>query len=124
EIGEKIFEYIFPGVSTSDTTSDMTGVSPFLVHTIKPVPGGHEGDDESSGDSNDILVESPTDERSLGDARHHGSLNIPDRPATSYSVSRSSTLLGTGYEKSIRSFMPSRTPSTSYPTEMKSRRSN
>ncbi|KAF8469216.1 mitochondrial protein from FMP27-domain-containing protein [Kalaharituber pfeilii] len=128
EIGERIFEYIFPGVGSGGPENGA--ISPFMVHH-KPL-AGDEGDDESSESEDEGQTYSPTDDRhiglsSSGDGRLRANLTLPERPATSYS-SRSSSFLGSGYEKSIRSFIPSRTQSTtnmaSDTLTIKSRRSN
>lgn len=45
DIGEKIFEYIFPGVGKSAFESG--GFSPFIVHSMKPVPDETRSDHDS-----------------------------------------------------------------------------
>ncbi|RPB29873.1 hypothetical protein L211DRAFT_855009 [Terfezia boudieri ATCC MYA-4762] len=125
EIGEKIFEYIFPGVGSGGLENGA--VSPFMVHH-KPVMAGDEGDDESSDSDDERQTYSPVDDRVIGDGRLRASATLPERPATSYSsyTTKSSAFLSSGYEKSIRSFMPSRSSSaiTSDSITIKSRRSN
>jgi hypothetical protein len=53
EIGEKVFEYIFPGAGKSAFES---GFSPFLVHSMKPLPDKAE---ESESD-NDVAFTTET----------------------------------------------------------------
>lgn len=43
EVAEKLFEYIFPGVGGS--AFDGGGFSPFLVHSMKPLPDPADGSD-------------------------------------------------------------------------------
>lgn len=126
EIGEKIFEYIFPGVGNG--AEENAGVSPFMVHH-KPAMAGDEGDDESSDSDDERQAYSPVDDRVISDGRLRASATLPERPATSYSsyTTKSSAFLSSGYEKSIRSFMPSRSATsmmTSDTVTIKSRRSN
>jgi len=125
EIGEKIFEYIFPGVGSGGPENGA--VSPFMVHH-KPTMAGNEGDDESSDSDDERQTYSPVDDRVISDGRLRASATLPERPATSYSgyTTKSSAFLSSGYERSIRSFMPSRssTAITSDSITIKSRRSN
>ena len=131
EIGEKIFEYIFPGINSANP--DKSGVSPFMIHHTKQLPGD-EGDDETSDSDDERQTYSPVDDRTIHstssstEGRLRASSNLPERPATSYSSYKSSSFLSSGYEKSIRSFMPSRTSTITTSLgdshTIKSRRSN
>lgn len=127
EIGEKIFEYVFPGVSGGDLENGA--ISPFMVHHKPTAVVGDDGDNESSG-SDERQTYSPVDDRTLSssEGRLRASASHPERPATSYSsyTTKSSAFLSSGYERSIRSFMPSRSLTTmnSDTVTIKSRRSN
>lgn len=127
EIGEKIFEYVFPGVSSG--SPEIGAISPFMVHHKPTTMVGDDGDNESSG-SDERQTYSPVDDRALSssEGRLRTSASHPERPATSYSsyTTKSSAFLSSGYEKSIRSFMPSRSLTTmnSDAVTIKTRRSN
>ncbi|KAI5811000.1 mitochondrial protein from FMP27-domain-containing protein [Peziza echinospora] len=131
EIGERVFEYIFPGIgkeeAAANSTNPAVGVSPFIVQPTKiPHVGVEEGIDSSESEE-ERQVESPVDDRSINLSTNDKLRpTLPPRPATSYSAYKSSSaFLHTGYEKSIRSFMPSRTPTTpSISGSPKGRRSN
>ena len=112
EIGDRIFKYIFPEAGNAGGKGHGTQHS--SGPSMKPMPG-EEGDNESS-DSDDEM-ESPISDKqgnqSSSESRLRPNLPLPERPATSYTSGRpTSSFLGSTYEKSIRSFMPSRSMST------------
>lgn len=60
DIGDRIFEYIFPGVGKS--ALDSGGFSPFMVHSMKPVPDDTKSDHDSETES--IRLQHPIDDSS------------------------------------------------------------
>ena len=95
EIGDKIFEYIFPEAGKGDGETD-SGFSPFLVHSMKPLPDRAEGS-ESDNEIVRIVETHPRNDDSSSTKSSisgHGGLrlrstvsmtNDPQRPSTSYS---------------------------------------
>lgn len=138
EIGDKIFEYIFPGVGAS--AFENGGFSPFLVHSMKPIPDGSESDDsddELMDESQQMDDSSSTksDGASPMELRLKPTLSLSNdpgkletiRPASSGSGKpRSNSLKASNTGSVFRGFKPSRTPTQNSSAEalsIKSRRS-
>lgn len=138
EIGDKIFEYIFPGVGTS--AFENGGFSPFLVHSMKPIPdgsGSDDSDDEMMDESQHMDDSSSTksDGASPVELRLKPTLSLSNdhtkpeiiRPASSGSNKpRSNSLKASSAGSVFRGFKPSRTPAHNSSAEalsIKSRRS-
>ncbi|KAG0644829.1 mitochondrial protein from FMP27-domain-containing protein, partial [Tuber brumale] len=113
EIGDRIFEYIFPGVGTQ--AFENGGFSPFLVHSMKPIPDGSDTDesdedrdshhmDDSSSTKSDV---SPVEIR----LRPTLSLTADHRPGSSSSTSKPRSNSFKASNAGFRgTFMPSLTP--------------
>lgn len=122
EIGDKIFEYIFPGIGTS--AFENGGFSPFMVHSMKPIPdgsGSDDSDDELMDESQNIDDSSSTksDGASPIELRLRPTLSLstdhtkPEviRPASSGSTKpRSNSFKASNAGSVFRGFKPSRTP--------------
>lgn len=95
EIGEKLFEYIFPEAGKGDGEAD-SGFSPFLVHSMKPLPDRAE---ESEGEVEVVRVvdthpQNDDSSSTKSSISGHGGMRLPpavsltndqQRPPTSYS---------------------------------------
>ncbi|KAH0602608.1 uncharacterized protein H6S33_008689 [Morchella sextelata] len=118
EIGDKIFEYIFPGVGTGAFGDG--GFSPFLVHSMKPIPDGSGSDDsdnEMENDSHTMDDSSSTksDGTSPVDLRLKPTMSLDNkpelvRPASAGSLKpRSNSFKASSGGSIFRGFKPSRT---------------
>jgi len=113
EIGDRIFEYIFPGVGTQ--AFENGGFSPFLVHSMKPIPDG-SGTDESDEDHDGLHTDDSSSTKSDMSPveirlRPTLSLTADHRPGSSSSTSKPRSDSFKASNAGFRgTFMPSLTP--------------
>lgn len=114
DVGERIFEYIFPGVGKH--AFENGGFSPFMVHSMKSIPDGSgtdDTDDEISRDGHSIDDSSSAkSEQSPVEIRLRPTLSLAtERPGSSSSATKARTnsfkSSGAGFRGT---FMSSRTP--------------